>query len=154
MLFVLTDGQPTDMTATRKALKMAHKIGLEVYGVGILDGSINNILPDASRVIYSWRNFPPCCLSCCMTFLRGRMAHVYRKTCMEVPKMRLCRRARFHQIGRKAWNSHRRSYRRLCRVLCLWLVHSVSCSQSRKLQRACLRPSVRSFDGKPDRPCP
>ena len=52
MLFVLTDGQPTDMTATRKALKMAHKIGLEVYGVGILDGSINNILPDASRVIY------------------------------------------------------------------------------------------------------
>ena len=102
----------------------------------------------------SWRNFPPCCLSCCMTFLRGRMAHVYRKTCMEVPKMRLCRRARFHQIGRKAWNSHRRSYRRLCRVLCLWLVHSVSCSQSRKLQRACLRPSVRSFDGKPDRPCP
>ena len=36
MLFVLTDGQPTDMTATRKALKMAHKIGLEVYGLGIL----------------------------------------------------------------------------------------------------------------------
>ena len=58
MLFVLTDGQPTDMTATRKALKMAHKIGLEVYGVGILDGSINNILPDASRVIYQLEELP------------------------------------------------------------------------------------------------
>ena len=46
------------MTATRKALKMAHKIGLEVYGVGILDGSINNILPDASRVIYQLEELP------------------------------------------------------------------------------------------------
>lgn len=58
MLFVLTDGQPTDMTATKKALKMAHKIGLEVYGLGILDDSINNILPDASRVIYQLEELP------------------------------------------------------------------------------------------------
>ena len=58
MLFILTDGQPTDITATRKALKMAHKIGLEVYGLGILDDSINNILPDVSRVIYQLEELP------------------------------------------------------------------------------------------------
>ena len=58
ILFILTDGQPNDVTATRKALTMAHKIGLEVYGVGILDGSINNILPDASRVIYQLEELP------------------------------------------------------------------------------------------------
>ena len=58
MLFVLTDGQPTDMTATRKALKMAHKIGLEVYGLGILDESIKQFLPASSRSIYDLGELP------------------------------------------------------------------------------------------------
>ena len=67
MLLVLTDGQPHDMNATQKVVEIANKIGLEVYGLGMLDRSI-----------------------CCMTFLQGRAGHVYRKTRLEVPKMRIC----------------------------------------------------------------
>lgn len=58
MLFILTDGQPHDLTATQKALVMAKKIGLETYGIGMLDQSINNLLPDASRVIYRLEELP------------------------------------------------------------------------------------------------
>ena len=58
MLFVLTDGQPNDVPATQHALEIANKIGLEAYGLGILDGTIHNILPDASRVIHRLEELP------------------------------------------------------------------------------------------------
>ena len=46
--------------------------------------------PTPAESSADWRNFLPCCLSCCMTFLQGRAGHVYRKTRLEVPKMRIC----------------------------------------------------------------
>ena len=58
ILFILTDGQPNDVTATRKALTMAHKIGLEVYGLGILDDSIRKLLPVFSRSISDLMELP------------------------------------------------------------------------------------------------
>ena len=58
ILFILTDGQPNDMTATRKALTVAHKIGLEVYGLGILDDSIRKLLPVFSRSISDLMELP------------------------------------------------------------------------------------------------
>ena len=58
ILFILTDGQPNDVTATRKALTMAHEIGLEVYGLGILDDSIRKLLPVFSRSISDLMELP------------------------------------------------------------------------------------------------
>lgn len=49
--------------------------------------------PTPAESSADWRNFLPCCLSCCMTFLQGRAGHVYRKTRLEVSKMRICGRA-------------------------------------------------------------
>lgn len=58
MLLVLTDGQPHDMNATQKAVEIANKIGLEVYGLGMLDRSIGDFLPDTSRVICRLEELP------------------------------------------------------------------------------------------------
>lgn len=58
MLLVLTDGQPHDMNATQKAVEIANKIGLKVYGLGMLDRSIGDFLPDTSRVIYRLEELP------------------------------------------------------------------------------------------------
>ena len=58
MLLVLTDGQPHDMNATQKSIEIANKIGLEVYGLGMLDRSISDFLPDTSRVICRLEELP------------------------------------------------------------------------------------------------
>lgn len=58
MLLVLTDGQPHDMNATQKAIETASKIGLEVYGLGMLDRSIGDFLLDTSRVICRLEKLP------------------------------------------------------------------------------------------------
>ncbi len=58
MLLVLTDGQPHDMNTTQKPVEIASKTGLEVYGLGMLDRSIGNFLPDTSRVIYRLEELP------------------------------------------------------------------------------------------------
>ena len=58
MLLVLTDGQPHDMNATQKAIETASKIGLEVYGLGMLDRSIGDFLLDTSRVICRLEELP------------------------------------------------------------------------------------------------
>ena len=58
MLLVLTDGQPHDMNTTQKPVEIASKTGLEVYGLGMLDRSIGNFLPDTSRVICRLEELP------------------------------------------------------------------------------------------------
>ena len=58
MLLVLTDGQPHDMNTTQKPVEIASNTGLEVYGLGMLDRSIGNFLPDTSRVICRLEELP------------------------------------------------------------------------------------------------
>ena len=58
MLLVLTDGQPHDMNATQKSVEISNKIGLEVYGLGMLDRSIGDFLPDTSQVICRLEELP------------------------------------------------------------------------------------------------
>ena len=58
MLLVLTDGQPHDMNTTQKSVEIASKTGLKVYGLGMLDRSIGNFLPDTSRVICRLEELP------------------------------------------------------------------------------------------------
>lgn len=58
ILFIITDGIVCDVTASKNAITFARKIGLEIYGIGILDEHIRELLPKSSRNIYDLRDFP------------------------------------------------------------------------------------------------
>lgn len=51
IIFILTDGKPDCYEAARDVLAKAETLGFEVYGIGIKDRSIEEILPKASAVI-------------------------------------------------------------------------------------------------------
>ena len=42
LLVVLTDGEPNDIGATQEIIEKCRSVGLEVYGVGIMD---NRVIP-------------------------------------------------------------------------------------------------------------
>lgn len=58
ILFIITDGRVCDVTASKNALALARRIGLEIYGIGILDEHIRELLPESGRSIYDLRDFP------------------------------------------------------------------------------------------------
>lgn len=58
ILFIITDGRVCDVMASKNALALARRIGLEIYGIGILDEHIRELLPESGRNIYNLRDFP------------------------------------------------------------------------------------------------
>lgn len=59
IILIITDGVPDSTHAARQALNMAQKLGFEVYGVGIRDDHIAQLLPQTSRVINDLPNLAP-----------------------------------------------------------------------------------------------
>lgn len=59
IIFILTDGKPDCYEATRDVLAKAEMLGFEVYGIGIKDRSIEEILPKTSAVIMNLEELVP-----------------------------------------------------------------------------------------------
>ena len=59
VVLVITDGIPDNLQAAHKALVMAQKLGIEVYGLGVRDEHIAHLLPQASRVINDLPDLAP-----------------------------------------------------------------------------------------------
>lgn len=59
IIFILTDGKPDCYEAARDVLAKAEKLGFEVYGIGIKDRSIEEILPKTSAVIMNLEELVP-----------------------------------------------------------------------------------------------
>jgi hypothetical protein len=51
MILVITDGMPDNPFAANNAIGVAQKLGFEVYGLGIRDEHITDLLPHTSRVV-------------------------------------------------------------------------------------------------------
>lgn len=58
ILFIITDGRVCNVTASPNAIALVRRIGLEIYGIVILDEYIRELLPESSRNIYALRDFP------------------------------------------------------------------------------------------------
>ncbi len=59
IILIITDGVPDSTHAARQALHIAQKLGFEVYGVGIRDDHIAQLLPQTSRVINDLSGLAP-----------------------------------------------------------------------------------------------
>lgn len=59
IIFIITDGKPDCYEATRDVLAKAERLGFEVYGIGIKDKSIVEILPKTSAVIMNLEELVP-----------------------------------------------------------------------------------------------
>lgn len=59
IIFILTDGKPDCYEAARDVLAKAETLGFEVYGIGIKDRSIEEILPKTSAVIMNLEELVP-----------------------------------------------------------------------------------------------
>ena len=72
ILLIITDGVPDNTHAARQALNIAQKLGFEVYGVGIRDDHIAQLLPQTSRVINDLPDLAPAMFSVLQdAFLQG-----------------------------------------------------------------------------------
>ncbi|WP_407844636.1 cobaltochelatase CobT-related protein [Desulfovibrio falkowii] len=59
MILIITDGTSDNPQASKDALTMALKLGFEVYGLGIRDESIANLLPHDSQTIKELTDLAP-----------------------------------------------------------------------------------------------
>lgn len=59
IIFILTDGKPDCCEAARDVLAKAETLGFEVYGIGIKDRSIEEILPKTGAVIMNLEELVP-----------------------------------------------------------------------------------------------
>ena len=59
IVLVLTDGIPDAVQPCRYALHQAQRLGMEVYGVGILNDAITALLPQTSCVIRNLSDLAP-----------------------------------------------------------------------------------------------
>ncbi len=59
IILIMTDGDPDCPTATADAMQMAKRIGVELYGIGIMSTSIQSLLPGASTVIWELPEIAP-----------------------------------------------------------------------------------------------
>ncbi len=53
IIFIITDGEPDEIDNVKLALTAAKKLNIEVYGIGIKDTHIKDILPQSSNVIHN-----------------------------------------------------------------------------------------------------
>lgn len=59
IIFILTDGKPDCYKTTKDAIAKAEQLGFELYGIGIKDNSIEEILPKTSAVIMNLEELVP-----------------------------------------------------------------------------------------------
>lgn len=59
IIFIITDGRPDCYKTTKDAIAKAEQLGFELYGIGIKDNSIEEILPKTSEVIMSLEELVP-----------------------------------------------------------------------------------------------
>lgn len=59
IIFILTDGKPDCYKTTKDAVAKAEQLGFELYGIGIKDNSIEEILPKTSAVIMNLEELVP-----------------------------------------------------------------------------------------------
>ncbi|MDL2313823.1 VWA domain-containing protein [Desulfovibrio sp. OttesenSCG-928-C14] len=72
IILVITDGEPDDLENTRKAIKSAMNLNVEVYGIGILEESIATLLPEQrARIIKSINELP----AAMFTLLQKALTH-------------------------------------------------------------------------------
>ncbi|UQZ88027.1 hypothetical protein C4J81_01855 [Deltaproteobacteria bacterium Smac51] len=60
IIFILTDGEPDFIPNTKAAIAEAHRIGFELYGLGMGCESIKELLPGRSTVIHNLSQLPQC----------------------------------------------------------------------------------------------
>ena len=59
IMLILTDGSPNNLCSAHRALSSVLDLGLEPYGIGILDSNIESLLPDRSEVISTLDDLAP-----------------------------------------------------------------------------------------------
>ncbi|UDQ98887.1 VWA domain-containing protein [Lentisphaerota bacterium WC36G] len=59
IIFIITDGEPDEIDNVKLALKAAEKLNIEVYGIGIKDTHIKDILPQNSKIIHKLTDLTP-----------------------------------------------------------------------------------------------
>ena len=59
IIFIITDGRPDCYKTTKDAIAKAEQLSFELYGIGIKDNSIEEILPKTSEVIMSLEELVP-----------------------------------------------------------------------------------------------
>ncbi len=59
IIFIITDGEPDEIDNVKLALTAAKKLNIEVYGIGIKDTHIKDILPQKSNVIHNLNDLTP-----------------------------------------------------------------------------------------------
>ena len=59
IIFILTDGKPDCYKTTKDAIAKAEQLGFELYGIGIKDNSIEEILPKTSAIIMNLEELVP-----------------------------------------------------------------------------------------------
>lgn len=58
IILIITDGQPDTVENTVKAINQGKKMGVEFYGVGIVDQSVRKLLGKQSEVINKIEELP------------------------------------------------------------------------------------------------
>jgi hypothetical protein len=58
MIIVVTDGEPDSLDETRLAIKAAESVGIEIYGLGLNDSTINDLLLGRCVVIHNLMEMP------------------------------------------------------------------------------------------------
>lgn len=58
LILILTDGYPSDADICKQALEQGDKLGIEIYGIGIMSRAIEDILPKKSEVIHRLPELP------------------------------------------------------------------------------------------------
>ena len=59
IILIISDGEPDNYAATKKAIQIAHGIGHEVYGIGIDCDSMERLLPEKSKSISNIHELAP-----------------------------------------------------------------------------------------------
>jgi hypothetical protein len=59
IVVIVTDGAPDNRATAKEAVQAGHKAGVEIYGLGILAPSINQLLPRHSADVSTLQELPP-----------------------------------------------------------------------------------------------
>ena len=62
-ILIITDGEPDNIADTKAALRQAHNLGMETYGIGIKSDSITRLLPTQSRSVKNLTELAPAMFS-------------------------------------------------------------------------------------------
>jgi nitric oxide reductase activation protein len=63
IVLIMTDGEPDCTVAASEAIQTAERIGMELYGVGIMSSAIQQLLPGTSTTIWELPELAPAMFS-------------------------------------------------------------------------------------------